>query len=163
MQKLLLFYSIALTVLVMVVSCKKEDDKLMVTPATPTASATVSSTTADMVGDWICDGDSIYTSAGRTFDSTYVNWHLELITIPYGDSLTVGPGYMQSGWYNPPAPSWSTPYYWKVVDTGDPHYQLNCYLMNSYPYQYIMSLTPTTLVLATNEGYTAVRRRLFHK
>lgn len=141
-------------------SCKKEDNKTMA-PSTPPIVTSVGTTETAMIGDWICDGDSIYSSGSCIYDSTYSDWHLDLNSSLYADT-TYGPGYMQSGWYYPIATP-STPYYWRVVDTGDPHYQLNCYVLSGYPFQYIMSLTPTTLILATNEGYSTVKRRLFHK
>lgn len=146
---------------VMLTSCKKEDNKSMGPTTPPPTTSSVSLTEAALVGDWICEGDSIYTSGVPVFDSTYVDWHLELVSTVYADT-TVGPGYMQSGWYSSLATP-STPYYWRVADTGDPHYQLNSYVLSSYPYQYIMTVTATKLVLATNEGMVNVKRRIFYK
>lgn len=143
-------------------SCKRNKPS---EEAAPTKTATVippppppTTLEAQLYGDWICDGDTVWSSTPR-LDSTYYGYHLNLTDIQYPSNSNFVT-YLEEGLYSASATP-NTNGTWKEI-VGAPTYTHHV-LIIFFPATVIMSVTTHNLVLAQTDHPGNVRTYYFHK
>ncbi len=113
---------------------------------------------SQLYGDWICAGDTVWSSTPR-LDSSYYGYHLNLTSTQYPSNSNFVT-YLEGGLYSATqTPSINEP--WKEI-VGAPTYTHHV-LIIVFPATVIMSVTAHNLVLAQTDHPGNIRTYYFHK